>query len=177
MSYVKNLSRLGAVILAVTFMSCITYQEPTWATPHVEWSKSRLPLKVSSYELDGYIPDIKAAIDVWNSVAGCQIMVYKDTTNPDIALIMDEAPHRHIVTRVFFRNSPHSDTAVVVYVYRPHAGGWPYLVFAHSLGRALGLAEDPYHRNSIMYGYADDYTLYSRVREADRRALRERYCR
>lgn len=182
MSYVKNLSRFAAVVLAVSFMSCITYQEPVWTYPSVKWSKDRLPLIVSSHKLDGYIPDIKAAINVWNKAAGCELMAYKeDVTNPHIQIIRDPISHPYhwdTVSAISF--SKYTDNGAMVatiHVYKPYAGDWPYLVFAHSLGRALGLAHDPYHRTSIMYGYTNDYTLYSRVRDVDRRALRERYCR
>ncbi len=181
MSYVKNLSKLVTAILAVSFISCITYQEPTWTYPSVKWNVNRLPLTVSSEGLNEHIPDIKAAIDVWNKAAGCQILSYEELAVPSIFITRGNrswVPYRGLATSVRFMNYSEDDMVLAtIYVHNPHAGDWPHLVFAHALGRTLGLAQDPHHRTSIMYSYADNYRVYSRVREADRKVLRERYCR
>lgn len=166
------------VLLVACSPRCERMQEPVWSQLTYTWPDR--PIVVSD---DGtFDATLAAAADFWNHNVGCRLLEYRPHEPAAHIRVTSGAPPagtdvaRHCptygaCTALAFAPVP---TAYVYYV-SPSTIDVDICVLVHELGHAFGLADDVGRRLSVM-GSCAERGAAMLVTEADRKALRERYC-
>ena len=159
-------------LLALLTCTCVAGQEPVFLPEPPWYQLGPAPLRVmASSDLDEYAESVSAAVRFWNRELGCDVFVLYEGIAPDVIIELGgnssaaagsaQLVGGHALVLIF--NNGLADITIA------------YLVLAHELGHVLGLAHD-YQRNSVMYRRVTDVWPLM-VTDADRAALKARYCR
>lgn len=158
--------------------------EPVWlgagTTGAVPWPV--LPVRVRmAADLDTYLPAVQQAMRMWNESAGCRLFVEEppESVTYDVRILFlqgapcDAGPAGPIVDKAVAASTYFCGSGGVdISVERLDEMQAAYVVFAHELGHAIGLAHDPI---GLMAPKAEAMTLVF-PSEKDTRAIRARYC-
>ena len=143
--------------------------EPVWAT--ITWTHAPITLYADP-DVEG--KSLDQAVTMWNDAAGCPLLIR--STSPSADVVVSRGAVDPVLAGRTDRNP--ATGQVFCQLLQPGNLTSEYLILAHELGRALGLATDPSKRSIMASGVqTQDIGSLPQVSRKDAAALKERYYR
>ena len=161
-----------AILLCL--IGCEKVYEPGFAH---DW-KWKTPINIAMKVDVGWDKYMKSAIGKWHDAVGCDIFNIVDHTAPADVLVVHGGSHETMKGGAWVNIVSGSPAHGEIRMFNVGTGNEAFSVLLHELGMILGLdGNDPQPWSVMNRNVVERDSMYIRITDKDRAAVRDRYCR